>query len=255
MFRAAGKRSGGKETAQLRREATEERARVRAVAVSPVDHFPSSYTPSPNNNTVETFPSPLSLPPRDWSTLRSDTAHPWRTIRRRTQRLLPQRSTRLPFPRSIPKQLLIPLQPTLQPTATIHSISENCDDPIPVLVMPRPAPLPSVPYDPLPLQGPVSRRSLPAETAYGPVQSGLALVCAREHPWVQLALGEISAIAWGSYYDTPSDCLADLPPDQLVFLAILVENTSLEPVFSGFLHPVITDFANMWAAHCSGAFG
>ncbi|KAJ6572361.1 hypothetical protein B0H10DRAFT_1007877 [Mycena sp. CBHHK59/15] len=52
--------------------------------------------------------------------------------------------------------------------------------------MPRPAPLPIVPYDPLPLQGPVSPCSLPAETAYGPVQSGLALVCAREHPWVHL---------------------------------------------------------------------
>ncbi|KAJ6546585.1 hypothetical protein B0H10DRAFT_2089084 [Mycena sp. CBHHK59/15] len=208
-----------------------------------------------DTSSVPCTPMPLNCALRDFSALRSETPHPWRTIRRRTQRLLPQRSARLPFPRSLPKWLPIPPQPTLQPTAAIHSISENRDDPIPVLVMPRPAPLPIVPYDPLPLQGPVSPCSLPAETAYGPVQSGLALVCAREHPWVQLALGEISAIAWGSYYDTPGDCLADLPPDQLVFLAILVEITSLEPVFSGFLHPVITDFANTWAAHCSGVFG
>ncbi|KAJ6611441.1 hypothetical protein B0H10DRAFT_1953105 [Mycena sp. CBHHK59/15] len=53
--------------------------------------------------------------------------------------------------------------------------------------MPWPAPLPFLPYDPLLFQGPILARSLLAETAYGLVQSGLALVCAREHPWVQLA--------------------------------------------------------------------
>ncbi|KAJ6587764.1 hypothetical protein B0H10DRAFT_1961354 [Mycena sp. CBHHK59/15] len=121
--------------------------------------------------------------------------------------------------------------------------------------MPRPLPLPSLPYDPLPLQGPVPARSLPAETAYGPVQSGLALVCAREHPWAQLACGEISAIAWGSYSTAGSDFLADLPPDQLVFLAVLAQIVALEPVFEGFLHPAIANFAGTWAAHCSGLLG
>ncbi|KAJ7919971.1 hypothetical protein B0H13DRAFT_1868019 [Mycena leptocephala] len=76
MFRATGKRSGGKEMARLRREATEERARVRAAAVSPVDHFPSSYTPPPC--WADDPPDPpfaaahtvhSTLPPRDFSAL------------------------------------------------------------------------------------------------------------------------------------------------------------------------------------------
>ncbi|KAJ6549509.1 hypothetical protein B0H10DRAFT_1969011 [Mycena sp. CBHHK59/15] len=121
--------------------------------------------------------------------------------------------------------------------------------------MPWPAPLPFLPYDPLLFQGPILARSLLAETAYGLVQSGLALVCAREHPWVQLAWGEISVIAWGSYSAMGSEFLADLPPDHLVFLAILTQIVALEPVFERFLYPVIADFASTWAAHCSGAFG
>ncbi|KAJ6600699.1 hypothetical protein B0H10DRAFT_1958726 [Mycena sp. CBHHK59/15] len=117
--------------------------------------------------------------------------------------------------------------------AVIHLISESCNNLIPVLVMPWPAPLPFLPYDPLPLQGPILARSLPAETAYGPVQSGLALVCAREHPWVQLAWGKISVITWGSYSAIGSEFLADIPPDHLVFLAILTQIVALEPWLCG----------------------
>ncbi|KAJ6555543.1 hypothetical protein B0H10DRAFT_1967720 [Mycena sp. CBHHK59/15] len=120
--------------------------------------------------------------------------------------------------------------------------------------MPRPVPLSSLWYDPLPLQGPVPACLLPAETAYRPVQSGLALVCAGEHPWVYLTHGEISAITWGSP-DPRSDFLSDLPPDQLIFLAVLAQIISLEPVFEQFLYPAIADFTNAWVAHCSGSFG
>ncbi|KAJ6624904.1 hypothetical protein B0H10DRAFT_1942863 [Mycena sp. CBHHK59/15] len=158
-----------------------------------------------------------------------DSPHPWHTIRHRNLRLLPQRPSRRPFPQSLTKNPAVSPQPTLQPTTAIYPISESRNDPILVLVMPRAAPLPSLPYDPLPLQDPVPARSLPAETAYGPVQSGLALVCAREHLWAQLACGEISAIAWGSYSTAGSDFLADLPPDQLVFLAVLAQIVALEP--------------------------
>ncbi|KAF8207480.1 hypothetical protein K438DRAFT_1815019 [Mycena galopus ATCC 62051] len=197
----------------------------------------------------------VATTPRDFSSLRSDSSHPWRTIRRRNQRLLPQRPIRRPFPQSLPKKPVVPPQPTLQPAAAIHLVSENPNDHIPVLLMPRPLPLPSLPYDPLPLQNLVSVRSLPAETAYGPVQSGLALVCAREHPWAQLACGEISVIAWGSYSTAGSEFLLDLPPDQLVFLAVLARIVELEPVFEGFLYPAIANFADTWAAHCSGLLG
>ncbi|KAJ6462912.1 hypothetical protein C8R45DRAFT_1026478 [Mycena sanguinolenta] len=74
MFRAAGKRSGRKEIARLRREATEERARLPAAAVSPVNHVPTSYTPPPDNNLLSLLTVPIASlrtvvpgPPSSWA--------------------------------------------------------------------------------------------------------------------------------------------------------------------------------------------
>ncbi|KAJ7705126.1 hypothetical protein B0H14DRAFT_3028077 [Mycena olivaceomarginata] len=246
MFRAAGKRSGGKEMARLRREATEERARVQAVAVSPVDHFPSSYTPPPNDNllssltvpitslwtvphpasvswadnTAETFPLPLSLPPRDWSTLHSDTAHPWRTIRRRNHRVRPQRPERRPFPQSLPKILSLQhLPPPVSPAVL------------------------DIPPDPI-----AAAPTFPANTAYGLVHSNLALACTRELPDVYASFEEILEIAGGPP-DDRKDLLGALPPDQLVFLSTLAAIAALDRVFQQFLYPVIADFTDRWVAH------
>ena len=247
MFRAAGKQSAGKEMARLRREATEERARLLAAAVSPVDHFPLPYTPPPDDN----LRSPLTVPitslwtvlpglpsswankipneswaydadgeriptqlapavscsPRDWSTLRSDSAHPWRAIRRRNYRLRPQRPERRPFPRSLPK--------------TVQSLP--------------PPPIHAILVDPSP--------TLPAETPYGVVESGLALACASELPDGAAVLDDLFDLVWGLYaHDDDKNHLVRLPTDQLVFLCTLAKIVALEPVFATFLHPVISDF-------------
>ncbi|KAJ7441399.1 hypothetical protein B0H11DRAFT_2096340 [Mycena galericulata] len=206
--------------------------------------------------TIYSVPAAHSpLRPRDFSALRSESAHPWRTIRRRNHRLLPQRR---PFPHSLPKRMLAPEEPPPPPPATlipIHGLlTEDPNDRVPVLVLPRPVRLPWDPYHFIPSQFPLPARSLPGETAYGPVQSGLALVCAREYPWTFLAHANISEIAWGAHppdvLDEREDVLHKLPPDQLVFLAVLVQICNLEPVFTSFLEPAIADFVNGWLEHC-----
>ncbi|KAJ7444687.1 hypothetical protein FB451DRAFT_1189481 [Mycena latifolia] len=111
--------------------------------------------------------------------------------------------------------------------------------------------LPDDPYDLLPLQREPVPHLLPAATAYGTVQSGLALVCAQEYPWVHVALNNISEIVWGPHLDERREYLFDLQPDQLVFLAVLAEMTSLEPDFALFFDSAIADFTNAWVDHFS----
>ncbi|KAJ7443758.1 hypothetical protein B0H11DRAFT_2291464 [Mycena galericulata] len=217
---------------------------VRVADPKPVRHdFPVAEV-----FTIYSVPAAHSpLRPRDFSALRSESAHPWRTIRRRNHRLLPQRR---PFPHSLPKRMLAPEELPPPPPATlipIHGLlTEDPNDRVPVLVLPRPVRLPWDPYHFIPSQFPLPVRSLPGETAYGPVQSGLALVCAREYPWTFLAHANISEIAWGAHppdvLDEREDVLHELPPDQLVFLAVLVQICNLEPVFTSFLEPAIADF-------------
>ncbi|KAJ7457122.1 hypothetical protein B0H11DRAFT_2287111 [Mycena galericulata] len=240
MFRAPGKRSVGKEMARLRRDATEERARVRAEAVSLVVHFPSSYTPPPcwaddppDSPFAAAQTVPSTLPPRDFSALRSDAAHPWRTIRRRNHRLLPQCTDRRPFPCSLPKRHL----------PVIYTIVDD----------PTPTPPPVVPVAPPVVIAP----ALPADTAYGPVHTKLALACAHEVPNSVLTLAEVFDIAWGPHADNDhKGLMMELPADQLVFLAALAAIAAAEPIFEGFLYPAITSFANGWVAHCRGdSFG
>ncbi|KAJ7445492.1 hypothetical protein B0H11DRAFT_2087029 [Mycena galericulata] len=173
---------------------------------------------------------------RDFSALRSTaSAHPWRTIRRRNQRLLPESTARRPFPRSLPKR------------PVIHTI---VDDPTPM-----PPPVVSVVTTPLP---PVTiAPTLPADTAYGLVHTKLALACAREFPNSVLTLAEVFDITWGPQADNKhKGLMMELPADQLVFLAALAAIADAEPVFEGFLYPAIASFANGWVAHCRGdSFG
>ncbi|KAJ6621672.1 hypothetical protein B0H10DRAFT_2215031 [Mycena sp. CBHHK59/15] len=251
MFRATGKRSGGKEMAQLRREATEERARVRAAAVSPVDHFPSSYTPPPcwaddppDPSFVAAHTVHSTLPLRDFSALRSDTAHPWRAIRRRNNCLLPPRRERHPFPRSLLKKTTIPtctVPPASSPLplAPIHLLNIH-----PQLEAP---PLPPVAA---PSPPPVQAPTLPAKTPYGLVRSSLALACAGEKA-VLSTVSDVFDIALGPHTTTTQKVhLLDLPGDQLVFLCMLAEFVTLEPVFREFLHPAIANFVHGWVTHC-----
>ncbi|KAJ7092791.1 hypothetical protein B0H15DRAFT_832537 [Mycena belliarum] len=209
------------------------------------------------------YATPTPPPPRDFSALRSETAHPWRTVRRRNQRLLPLRR---PFPQSYPKRppvlsQLPPLMPSVrrigdgEPTPLLAAADPEEDPgPIPLLVLPRPQPLPYDPYHFMPRETPTPDRSLPAETFYGLVQSGLALVCAYEYPWNDIARRDISEIAWGvppPYESDRRESVLDLlPADHLVFLMVLTRISDLAPVFAGFLEPAIADFVNAWLHHC-----
>ncbi|KAJ7266405.1 hypothetical protein B0H12DRAFT_1230186 [Mycena haematopus] len=250
---------------------------------SPPLHFPSPLPPPRDSSwyqkddvtdiqTIYTvYTAPLAPAPRDFSALRSiASTHPWRTIRRRNHRLLPQRREPRPFPKSLPKRTVtaapradilavhdhfsmrLPPPPSLDPTPRPAPLSFK--EPVPVLVLPRPIPLPYNPYYFIPSDFPVHNRSLPAETFYGPVQSGLALVCAREYPWIDIAHGTISEIAWGVYprdeYDERARVLDVLPPDELVFLMVLSEICRLELDFTGFVEPAIANFVNAWLDHC-----
>ncbi|KAJ7266698.1 hypothetical protein C8J57DRAFT_1328564 [Mycena rebaudengoi] len=206
-------------------------------------------------------------PPRDLSALRSPAFHPWRTIRRRNHRLLQHREPR-PFPKSLPRRPVVysdvlavndhpvspPPAPSLAPTRHFVPLSIADVESIPVLVLPRPVPLPYDPYYFIPSDFRTEERSLPGETFYGPVQSGLALVCAREYPWNEIARSTISEIAWGAHhpeeYNEHEEVLDLLPPDQLVFLMVLAEICHLEPDFTGFVEPAIADFVNAWLDHC-----
>ncbi|KAJ7805436.1 hypothetical protein B0H13DRAFT_1930195 [Mycena leptocephala] len=245
---------------------------------------PSWFHATPELAAIHTAPAIVSvLTLRDFSALRTESAHPWRTIRRRNHRLLPQRREQRPFRKSLPKRTTIPAPHAdiltvqdhipargLAPTPVLvpvpapvpvppPSLRATVTDllslpPIPVLVLPLRMPVPWDPYRFIPGDFSTPARELPGESPYGPVQSGLALACAREYPWITLAIANISDIAWGSWppdvLDEREDVLYQLPPDQLVFLAVLVEICRLEPDFTGFVEPAIADFVNAWLDHC-----
>ncbi|KAJ7160596.1 hypothetical protein C8R43DRAFT_947811 [Mycena crocata] len=191
--------------------------------------------------------------PRDFSALRSESPHPWRTIRRRNHRLLPQRRAQRPFPKSFPKRTTI----SAPRADTVLALQSD---------LPRPSSPPPQP-DP-PLLSPPSivnttppsiepATTLPAETAYGLVQTKFALACARELPHITVTLDQVFDVVWGPHATNKNrNLLVKLPPDRLVFLCTLAAIAALEPVFEGFLQPAITDFAHAWVAHCRGeSFG
>ncbi|KAJ6563735.1 hypothetical protein DFH09DRAFT_1476449 [Mycena vulgaris] len=94
---------------------------------------------SPDLTTIHTLSIPLlpmTHPPRDFSALSS--AHPWRTVRQRNRRLLPQRRELRPFPKSLPKKTTSPA-----PRADILALHHHTS-----LVPPPSPPLPP----PLPLE-------------------------------------------------------------------------------------------------------
>ncbi|KAJ7671042.1 hypothetical protein B0H17DRAFT_1141680 [Mycena rosella] len=168
---------------------------------------PSWYNDAPNMHAILTIhTTPSQLLPRDFSILRSESAHPWCPIRRRNRRLLPGRR---PFPQSLPKRLPAQELPLPTPSAPIHTLilSSNPDDPVPPLALLRPIPLPTDPYDFLPMQREPPPCALPAATAYGTVQSALAIACSLEFPWVHVAIGRISETAWGPHPDERQNSL------------------------------------------------
>ncbi|KAJ7431713.1 hypothetical protein B0H11DRAFT_2129197 [Mycena galericulata] len=254
-------------------------AALAPLADTPTFPIPFRWSDEPHTATIYVAEVDNSVPaPRDFSALRSESPHPWSTIRRRNHRLLPRCRIQRKFPRLFPRRILTPLpavvhavREDLTPLLPRHILFTNhgltvpnpvltpnnlgrADEPVPVLTLPRHVPRPWDPYYFMPNEFSTAEKSLPGETFYGVVQSGLALVCAREYPWIDLARRDISEIVWGAHppdeLDEREDVLNLLPPDQLVFLMVLVQICRLEPDFTGFVEPAIADFVNAWLHHC-----
>ncbi|KAJ7087655.1 hypothetical protein B0H15DRAFT_842763 [Mycena belliarum] len=223
--------------------------------------------------------------PRDISALRGPAAmHPWRTVRKRNHRLLPQRCERRPFPKSLPRRTVIsapratvlalhdsppisvPTLPTpsldpgrsVQPAHLLGLTPLHPDDPIHPddvasidMTAPSLCPCPADHFIGPPISLPPALPPVfPAQTTYGPVRSSLALACAGEKACID-GVSQIFDIVWGPYPSAMlQNYLAELPGDQLVFLCMLAEFAALEPVFDGFLRPAIVDFAKGWVTHC-----
>ncbi|KAJ6558374.1 hypothetical protein B0H19DRAFT_1150928 [Mycena capillaripes] len=215
----------------------------------------SWYQDDDNVNPICTvFTIPSTPAPRDFSALRSTAStHPWRTIRRRIHRLLPQRRESRPFPQALTKRTVISA-----PRANVLALQDDIvvvpipipAITIPVATVPIPVPSPGEPRHPFYLQRDPPACVLPSETAYGTAQSALAVACAREFPWVYLALGRISEIAWGPHPDERQGYLLHLPCDQLIFLAALTEMMSLQPDLAIFFEKPMANLANAWVDHC-----
>ncbi|KAJ7034240.1 hypothetical protein C8F04DRAFT_1395675 [Mycena alexandri] len=212
------------------------------------DDFPATAV-----TTIHTvYTEPVTWAPRDFSALRSESGHPWRTISTPIPAVVHVVSDD-PTP-LLPRHVLLADNILVSNPVLIPNNFHRADEPVPVLVLPRPVPLPWDPYYFMPTEYSTAEKSLPAETFYGVVQTGLALVCAREYPWIDLACTRISEIAWGAHppdeFDEREDVLDLFLPDQLVFLMVLVEICRLEPDFTGFVEPAIADFVNAWLNHC-----
>ncbi|KAJ6577839.1 hypothetical protein B0H19DRAFT_1253143 [Mycena capillaripes] len=87
-------------------------------------------------DTVHTVLAPHPTPAaRDFSDLR--TTHPWRTIWRRNNRLLPQRREPRPFPQSLPKRTTTISAPRTE-ILTLHNHT-SVPVPVPAIIVPVPA--------------------------------------------------------------------------------------------------------------------
>ncbi|KAJ6559267.1 hypothetical protein B0H10DRAFT_2240551 [Mycena sp. CBHHK59/15] len=93
-----------------------------------------------------------------------------------------------------------------------------------------PGPFPKIPPIPFLAMPPPLK---PFATTFGPVNSSLALGCAREVDYEQglARLGRISELAWAPPLADSQQHFRDLPPDQLVFISTLLEILVLAPVF------------------------
>ncbi|KAJ6545223.1 hypothetical protein B0H19DRAFT_1379969 [Mycena capillaripes] len=243
---------------------------IRDYVYGPASPEPSSWA----DDVTEPAAAPTAImtiaPALRWPALHSLGGHPWRAIRRRKRRLRADCSWQQPpfephfdtppaAPPSSPPRPLIPENwvhgRSLQPAELLGLQSLHCDtsihpDNVPLLDIPAPS-LCLCPADHLP-PPPAPAPSFPAETSYGSVQSSLALAYATaSEKGCFAAITDVVSLVWGSsgtYLE--KGLLARLPGDQLIFLCMLADFVALEPVFTTFLHPAITDFATGWIEHC-----
>ncbi|KAJ7785326.1 hypothetical protein DFH07DRAFT_763919 [Mycena maculata] len=172
--------------------------------------------------------------PRNWSSLRSASSRPWHAIRRHKHRLRAESSWEqhalFDVPPAEPPLPPPPLSPhshglSLQPADLLGRIPLHCDDlihpdDVPPVNMPAPFICPCPVNHILP---PLPTAAVfPAGTPYGPVDTRLALLCARELPDSVVTLEEVFGIVWGPYADDEQkNLVVELPADQLVFLCTL----------------------------------
>ncbi|KAJ7093850.1 hypothetical protein B0H15DRAFT_830928 [Mycena belliarum] len=221
--------------------------------------------------------------PRDISALRGPAAmHPWRTVRKRNHRLLPQRSERRLFPKSLPKRVVISA-----PRAAVLALHDSPTIPIPTLPTPPLDPGRSVqpghllgltplhPDDPIhsddvaPIDLPAPSLcpcptdhflGIPADTEYGVVIHRLAYACSRVVPPAVEVANDLCDVVWpplvfrdGTSAPNPAarlDLLGRMPSDHLVFLVAIAHMGRLEPHFALFFDRALTDFALAWVNHC-----
>jgi hypothetical protein len=254
--RAMGKRSWKKVMSRMREEATRKRAEAATVSHSHSSDASSSVPIIPvwttlsdtsvswaedatHSLTMPTIPATAFPGQRDWSVLRSNSAHPWRALRHRKRRLFPRHGwEHIPLPDLIPPD---------QPLESVASI----------LVEVTPTPIPSEPTLP-----PVYAAA-PVETVYGSgvVESSLARICTTEIPQLWSTIRGVSDIAWpvvqqpdGSWIFDPDkreDLVLKLRPDALVFLGTILCMMELEPPLAEFFTEPIAHYIHAWVEHCT----
>ncbi|KAJ7241812.1 hypothetical protein C8J57DRAFT_72967 [Mycena rebaudengoi] len=237
-----------------------------------------AFVYDPNPSWADDIPEPvapsavmsIAHTPRNWASLRSVGAHPWRAIRRRKRRLRAdcwERPT-YHFEAAPPAELLLPLP--FEPPLEVRSqgillrsadllglVPLHPDDPIhPDDVPPDDLPVPSLCL--FPEDHPPSE--FPAETEYGPVVHQLAHACSRALPPALDVASHLCDVVWppmvypdGSVDPNPEarlDLLARLSPDHLVFLGAIAHMGHLEHHFALLFDPAITEFARLWVHHC-----
>ncbi|KAF7322037.1 hypothetical protein MKEN_00726500 [Mycena kentingensis (nom. inval.)] len=253
------------------------------MAAGPPTPPAAAASPVPNPAPIPTPILAVNNSPREperWSGLRDPSAHPWRSLRRRKQRL---RGSTSPWTR-IPADVAYgrgsrPIPPAATDIAvlTVHEISarpmycsvETQTDDLPAPTFAAVGTETTAEYDntpygldvgniasPLPVAPPAPLHRLPARTAYGIVQSGLALVCGRELPEMRKRLQKLLVYAYPATLNgrpeilRPDSLVSQLRrrhvlafrPDRLVFLATLAAIMDVDDDLRPFLQSAVTEF-------------
>ncbi|KAF7329601.1 hypothetical protein MKEN_00223100 [Mycena kentingensis (nom. inval.)] len=252
--------------------------------------------PTPPAAAASPVPNPAPIPapilavnnsprePERWSGLRDPSAHPWRSLRRRKQRL---RGSTLPWTRipadvaygqrsELPQPapiLRVHAHPPSPPPPRIYASVETQTDPPPSSPAVHPSPShadDNSAYEqdltapvfslsaPKPPAAPAHR--LPARMAYGIVDNGLALVCGQELPNLRRMMAKVLVYAFPDVVNGRPVVLSskewawayarrkilDLSPTRRVFLAAITHMMDLDERMRRFLQPAVLAFVDDW---------
>ncbi|KAK7040961.1 hypothetical protein R3P38DRAFT_3452815 [Favolaschia claudopus] len=198
---------------------------------------------------VRPDPSRTTTPAaRDWTVLRVECSNPWRTIRRRKQRLRPRYADTCPrAPRIAGAAVVSPLSPPKP--VPVMSLLEGRSQNLPLQPAQVFALVPLHPDDPIHPDDTTILLGLDFSLLIHHLDGSdpsLALACAWELPEPDRVLDALAFLAWGSSEDVRRDSLADLPADLFVFLGVLSMVSVLECDFGQFLVPAGSAFIKHW---------